>query len=117
MNRALKRLGPALLLSLLLVAAWELYVDAAAVQSALLPAPHEVASALWNGGSLLWRNFAVTAEEVALGLAIALAAGLALATVIHLSPLARRAVYPLAVGSQAGKIDRVETGLFFSQPF
>jgi ATPase subunit of ABC transporter with duplicated ATPase domains len=50
---------------------------------------------------LLWHNFAVTAEEVALGLALALAAGLALATVIHLSPLLRRAVYPLAVGSQA----------------
>ena len=72
-----------------------------------------MATALWNGGSLLWRNFAVTAEEVALGLGMALAGGFALAVAIHLSPLLRRAVYPLAVGSQAVPIPVIGVLLVF----
>ena len=113
MSRALQRLGPPLVLAMLLLGAWELYVDLSGLESSVLPAPHEVASAAWNGGSVLWRNFAVTAQEVVLGLAIALAAGLALATLIHLSPLARRAVYPLAVGSQAVPIPVIGVLLVF----
>jgi NitT/TauT family transport system permease protein/putative hydroxymethylpyrimidine transport system permease protein len=84
-----------------LLGAWELYVDIGGVQEAVLPAPHAVASALWDGRGLIAHNFAVTAREVALGLAIALAAGFALAVAVHLLPLARRAIYPLLVGSQA----------------
>jgi ABC-type nitrate/sulfonate/bicarbonate transport system permease component len=101
MSARARRVLPALALCALLLAAWEAYVDLAGVQEALLPAPHNVASALWENADLLWRNFAVTAEEVALGLAIALVCGFALAVAIHLSPALRRAVYPLAVGSQA----------------
>ena len=39
----------------------------------VLPAPHAVASALWNNAGFLGGNFASTAEEVVLGLALALA--------------------------------------------
>jgi putative hydroxymethylpyrimidine transport system permease protein len=99
-RRALAAL-PAVLLVLLLAGAWEAYVELAGVDAALLPAPHDVARSLWDNGELLLRNFRVTAEEVVLGLAVALLAGFALAVAIHLSPLIRRAVYPLAVGSQA----------------
>ena len=113
MSGPLRRVGPAIGLALVLLAGWESYVDLGGIESAVLPAPHEVAAALWSGGSVLWRNFAVTAEEVALGLAIALAAGLALAALIHLSPLARRAVYPLAVGSQAVPIPVIGVLLVF----
>jgi len=112
-SRPLARIWPALALTVLLLGAWELYVDLSGLESAVLPAPHEVANALWNGGGVLWRNFAVTAEEVVLGLAIALAAGLALASLIHLSPLARRAIYPLAVGSQAVPIPVIGVLLVF----
>jgi len=101
MTRSLRRLAPPLLLLAALLGAWEVYVDAGGVEEALLPAPHAVASAAWDSSHLLWRNFLVTAQEVALGLALALAAGLALAIALHLWPLLRRAVYPLAVGSQA----------------
>ena len=58
-------------------------------------------------------NFAVTAEEVVLGLALALCAGFALAVALHLSPLLRRAVYPLAVGSQAVPIPVIGVLLVF----
>jgi putative hydroxymethylpyrimidine transport system permease protein len=104
---------PAIVLAIAALAAWELYVDVAGVQEQLLPAPHAVAQALWDSAGLLWRNFTVTAREVLLGLALALSSGLALAIAIHLSPLLRRALYPLAVGSQAVPIPVVGVLLVF----
>ena len=104
---------PALVFALCLLAAWEIYVDAGAVEEAVLPAPHAVAQALWDSAGLLSRNFAVTAGEVLAGLALALAAGLALGVAIHLSPLLRRAVYPLAIGSQAVPIPVIGVLLVF----
>jgi putative hydroxymethylpyrimidine transport system permease protein len=92
---------PAVLVALAALAAWELYVDLGGVDPALLPAPHAIAVAAWDNGGLLWKNFAITAEEVVLGLALALLSGFALAVAIHLSPLLRRGLYPHAVGSQA----------------
>jgi len=112
-KRDLVRVVPVLALVALLLGAWELYVDIAGVQGDLLPAPHAVAGALWDSGALVWRNFAITAEEVVLGLALALAAGFLLAVAIHLSPLLRRAAYPLAVGSQAVPIPVIGVLLVF----
>jgi putative hydroxymethylpyrimidine transport system permease protein len=113
MSRRLGRVLPAIVLAAALLGAWELYVDLAGVEADLLPAPHAVASALWDNGGLVWRNFAVTAEEVVLGLALALAVGFLLAVAIHMSPLLRRAVYPLAVGSQAVPIPVIGVLLVF----
>jgi putative hydroxymethylpyrimidine transport system permease protein len=100
-------------LAVLVVGAWELYADFGGVEEDLLPAPHAVASALWDNRGLVWRNFAVTAEQVVLGLALALVLGFALAVALHLSPLLRRAVYPLAVGSQAVPIPVIGVLLVF----
>jgi len=110
--RARGRWAP-FLLSAALLGAWELYADFGGVEEDLLPAPHAVASALWGNRGLVGRNFAVTAEQVVLGLALALACGFALAVAVHLSPLLRRAVYPLAVGSQAVPIPVVGVLLVF----
>jgi NitT/TauT family transport system permease protein/putative hydroxymethylpyrimidine transport system permease protein len=112
-SRAGVRALPALVVIVVLVGAWELYVDAAGIEEQLLPAPHDVASALWHSRGLLAHNFSVTAEEVALGLALALASGVALAALIHLSPGARRALYPLLVGSQAVPIPVIGVLLVF----
>jgi ABC-type nitrate/sulfonate/bicarbonate transport system permease component len=111
-RRVLAPLPPLALVALLL-GAWEAYVELAGVEAAVLPAPHAIAAALWDSADLVWRNFAVTAEEVALGLALALACGFLLAVAIHLSPLLRRAVYPLAVGSQAVPIPVIGVLLVF----
>ncbi len=113
LRRRLARLAPPLLLILALLGAWELYVDLSGVERELLPAPHEVASAIWHGGAVLWRNFAVTAEEVVLGLGMAIGLGFALGVAMHLSPVLRRAVYPLAVGSQAVPIPVIGVLLVF----
>jgi ABC-type nitrate/sulfonate/bicarbonate transport system permease component len=95
------------------VGAWELYADLSGVQVGLLPAPHAVLAASWNDAGPLWHNFLVTAEQVVLGLALALTFGFALAIAIHLSPLLRRAAYPLAVGSQAIPIPVIGVLLVF----
>ncbi len=110
--KATRLLAPAALATTL-VGAWEGYTQAADVEEQVLPAPHEVASALWRGRSLLAHDFAVTAQEVLLGIALALAAGFVLAVVVHLLPLARRALYPLLVGSQAVPVPVIGVLLVF----
>jgi ABC-type nitrate/sulfonate/bicarbonate transport system permease component len=100
-RRGLPDALPAILLVLALLGAWELYVDRGGVQPSLLPAPHELASALSGNVGLMWSNLAITAKEVLLGLGLALASGFAVAVTIHLWRPFHRAVYPLTVGSQA----------------
>lgn len=86
---------------LALLGAWELYVRLGSVDELLLPAPSAIAAALVEDRALLWSNFTVTATEVGLGIVLALVVGLGLAIALHLSRTARRAIYPLLVGSQA----------------
>ena len=71
------------------------------VEDYLLPAPSEVARALVEDRDVLLPDAWVTAQEVLLGFALALAAGLAVAVSLHLSPMLRRALYPIVVASQA----------------
>jgi ABC-type nitrate/sulfonate/bicarbonate transport system ATPase subunit/ABC-type nitrate/sulfonate/bicarbonate transport system permease component len=99
-ERMTRWLLPAALLAALL-GAWELYVDLGGVDPVVLPAPHGVASALFDDRSLLWSNFLVTAKEVLLGILVAAIVGLALAIAIHFSDTLRRAIYPLLIASQA----------------
>jgi NitT/TauT family transport system permease protein/putative hydroxymethylpyrimidine transport system permease protein len=84
-----------------LFGAWELFVDLGGADPVILPAPHAVASSLFNDRSLLWTNFLVTAKEVLLGILVAAVLGLVLASALHFSDSLRRAIYPLAIGSQA----------------
>jgi putative hydroxymethylpyrimidine transport system permease protein len=105
-------LAPAALL-IALVGAWELYVQLGGVDRFVLPAPHEVAAALWNNAGFIAANLKPTAEEVVLGIMLALLVGFGLAVAIHLSPLLRRAVYPLAVGSQAVPVAVIAVLLIF----
>jgi putative hydroxymethylpyrimidine transport system permease protein len=101
MSRRIAGALPPVLLASAVLGAWELYADSRASSSSILPAPHTIAEALWGNASLLGHNLAITAEEVGIGLLLALALGFVLAVLIHLSPLLRRSFYPLAVGSQA----------------
>ena len=83
-----------------LAAGWDLIADALAIQPFLVPAPSDVADALWRDRELLAENAWVTAQEVVLGFGIALVAGIAFAVTLHLSGLLRRAFYPLLMASQ-----------------
>jgi len=85
---------------LALLGAWELYAGLGGLDAFLLPAPHDVVTALVEDSGLLWSELVVTAEEVALGILLALLSGLALVSVLHLFSAVRRPVYPLLIGSQ-----------------
>ena len=86
---------------LLALAGWELAVRAGTIDALLLPAPTDIAQALWTDRGLLTEDLLVTSAEVALGLAAAIVAGAALGFGMHLSPPVRRALRPLVIGSQA----------------
>ena len=90
----------AVLILLVLLGAWELYVDLGGADPIILPAPHQVAQSLFDDRSLLWSNFLVTAQEIVFGILVAAATAFALAVALHLSRTFRRAFYPLLVATQ-----------------
>lgn len=95
-----------LLLLAALVGAWQLaastgaLADLLGLDSYLVPSPAEIASSLWENRSLLAEDGWVTLREIVLGLACAVAVGVAFAVAMHLSTLVRDAAYPLVVASQ-----------------
>jgi ABC-type nitrate/sulfonate/bicarbonate transport system permease component len=102
----MRRWAPPLALVVLALGAWQLaartevIANALSLKPYLVPAPSDIASSLWSDRSLLADNAWVTVREVLGGLAIAVAAGFALALALHLWGAVRRAVYPLLVASQ-----------------
>jgi ABC-type nitrate/sulfonate/bicarbonate transport system permease component len=91
----------AALIVIAFLGAWELYARLGPVDDFILPAPDQVASSLLHDRGLLWDNLLVTAQEMLLGLLLALVAGAALALALHRFAPVRKAVYPLLVGTQA----------------
>jgi len=105
MNRIRPAIAPAVVIVVLLcawqaAARWDILADALDIKDFLIPAPTDVAQALWEDRSLLMDNAWVTLQEVLLGFGLALVAGIAFAIVIHLSETARGALYPLLIASQ-----------------
>jgi len=93
-------LAPATVL-LVFLGAWEAYARLGSVDDFILPAPTEIAQALVHDRGLLWDNLLVTAQEVGLGILLALLLGALLAVALHFSTTLRRGAYPLLVASQA----------------
>lgn len=97
-------------LVLALLGAWEAAAQTGAladilgiresVSDEIVPAPSEVAQALWDDRDLLADNGWITLQEMLGGLAIAFVLGIAFAIAIHLSGVLRRALYPILVASQ-----------------
>jgi ABC-type nitrate/sulfonate/bicarbonate transport system permease component len=85
----------------LFVLAWQGVATLDSVDDLTLASPVETWEALTDDWALLWDNALVTLWEVLLGLAVATAAGVALAVVMHLVRPLRDAAYPLLVASQA----------------
>lgn len=96
----LNQYGPPLVLLGGLVVAWEASVVVFNVPGWLLPAPSDIVEAIWQSAPLLVPHIWQTLKQVALGLLLAMVAGIALAAAIDLSPWLRRALYPLLVTSQ-----------------
>jgi ABC-type nitrate/sulfonate/bicarbonate transport system permease component len=85
----------------LFVLAWQGVASLDSVDDLTLASPTETWQALRDDWALLRDNAWVTLTEVLLGLAIAAAAGVALAVTMHLIRPLREAAYPLLVASQA----------------
>ncbi len=89
-----------------LLGAWEaaarldVVAHALHIEPFLVPAPSDVAGSLWTDRALLADNGWVTLKEVLGGFALSVAAGIAFAVALHVSPVLRRAAYPLLVASQ-----------------
>jgi putative hydroxymethylpyrimidine transport system permease protein len=97
---ASRRYGPPIVIVLAALGLWELVVRIAHIPEYLLPAPSQIAADLAADWPVLGPALLVTLREVLLGFAIAAVAGVGLAVLLHLSPVVRRAVYPLLIGSQ-----------------
>jgi len=91
---------PPLVVLVALFAAWEIYVSASDINVVTLPAPSRILDAAYTNRALLWDHSLVTLKETVIGLIVSIAFGVALALLIDAFAPARRALYPLLVGSQ-----------------
>lgn len=91
---------PPLTVLLALFAAWEAYVAASDINVVTLPAPSRILDAAYTNRELLWDHSLVTLQETVLGLTVSIAFAVALALLVDAFAPARRALYPLLVGSQ-----------------
>jgi putative hydroxymethylpyrimidine transport system permease protein len=102
----MKRWLPPIVIVVLLLGLWQLaasldvIANALNIEPFLVPSPSEIAESLWADRSLLLDNGWVTLQEVLAGFALSVVAGVAFAVVLHLSPMLRRAFYPLLIASQ-----------------
>jgi putative hydroxymethylpyrimidine transport system permease protein len=88
-------------LSLLLVLIfWQLAVYVLHLPHYLLPAPTEIARAMWETRAVWPRHLWVTLVEAVIGLSIAVAFAVGLAVVMHQFERFRMTVYPLIIVSQ-----------------
>lgn len=89
-----------------LIGLWQLaastgvLADVFGLEDFLVPSPAEIAEALWENRSLLADNAWVTLQEILLGMACALVAGMAFAVAMHFSGFVLRSTYPLVIASQ-----------------
>lgn len=91
---------PALLIVLGALTAWEVWVRVADVADYVLPAPSEIAAALWTSRSVLVSHTLTTASEALIGLALGGVTGVGLALAMSSSRTLMRGLSPLLVVSQ-----------------
>ena len=102
----MRRWLPPIAIVIALIGLWQLAANLDVIAGALhiepflVPSPSDIAQSLWTDRSLLVDNGWVTLQEVLAGFALSVAAGVGFAVVLHLSPMLRRAFYPLLVASQ-----------------
>jgi putative hydroxymethylpyrimidine transport system permease protein len=102
----MRRWLPPVAIIVVLLGLWQLAAEldviahALNIEPFLVPSPSEIAQSLWADRGLLADNGWVTLQEVIAGFALSVAAGVAFAVALHISPTLRRAFYPLLVASQ-----------------
>jgi NitT/TauT family transport system permease protein len=94
---ALLGLMPTIILSVVILAVWELFVDFAKLPTFVLPAPSRIISTLIARQPELFHASLTTAAEIVYGFVLSAAVGVALALVIARFDRFGRALYPLVV--------------------
>ncbi len=79
---------------------WEAYVELSGINAVTLPAPSRILDGALANRDVLWRHGLVTVKETLVGVWVSVVLGVGLALAIDLFAPARRALYPLLVGSQ-----------------
>lgn len=100
MSGRFKRIVAPLVLVALLLVAWELAVRLGGLPTYILPPPSRIACTFVTSFSLLWSHTLVTLGEIVLGLVLASALGLLVATGIVYVPVLEWALHPLIIASQ-----------------
>jgi putative hydroxymethylpyrimidine transport system permease protein len=93
--------GPALALIAIGIGLWELLVRVLDVPHYIWPSVSLIFATMRDNIGDLAHHTGVTLTEVVAGFAIALAVGLGLGILLHVSPLVRRALYPILIASQS----------------
>jgi len=83
-----------------LIGIWQVVVREFDVKPYVLPAPSSIASSTVANWDLLFSNLRVTVKEMLLGFGLATAVGVLLGTLIAMSTVFRRGVFPLVIASQ-----------------
>src|ERR1700754_228598 len=78
---------PAIIIALLLLAAWQLYADSGHLGPDVLPSPSRVASQGWQNRADLWHNTLPTLRATLLGFACSLVIGFLLSVAIDMSQI------------------------------
>ena len=91
---------PPLAVLVVLISAWEIYVATSGISRVTLPAPSQIFESALRNRDLLWDHSLVTLKETVLGLSLSIVVAIGLALLIDAFAPARRALYPLLVGSQ-----------------
>ena len=92
--------APALILTVTLLAFWQLYVQASRISPLFLPSPVAIVAALVNNWPIIYDNTVQTLLETVLGILLATLFGFTMAILLDVSSRVRRAIYPLLVTSQ-----------------
>ncbi len=95
---------PPLLLVCFVLLVWQTVAVRSGLSAFILPSPIRVAQATYETWHILLPAIWTTMVETAIGLGIAILFGVAIAAMMDLSNLLRRALYPLLVASQTVQI-------------
>lgn len=99
-RRLLATVGPAVLIVLALLVAWQVAVQITEVRPQILPSPLRVAEQGWLNRDALAEHALATLFVTLVGFAVSLTVSWAVAMTVDFVPWLRRALVPLLVGSQ-----------------
>ncbi|MFE4503926.1 ABC transporter permease [Rhodococcus sp. NPDC056743] len=95
-----RRALPALAVVILLVVAWQIYVDVSDIRPQVLPSPGRVLTQGWDNREVIAGHALSTLQVTLIGFTVSLALAWILAVVVDFSPWLSRALVPLFVVSQ-----------------